>query len=448
MSSRRPPNAIDFTVKQTVAPDGTVTNEVEIKPEDIKACLDSGMSPEESAAYFRELSRINNELHSSKPLQDPAENKTAQSTAKSNETRTKKGNPAANSAKHSLSEIIERYYDDLKIVKYGEDWKPSNKHTTFFRRLIEITGDKAISEITRDDAKQVLKQLKLLPANTAKYRGMTVDKIISLNIDEEKFTTKTINDHMEMYSRLFKWIVSEYKEYTDNPFVELRVQANKKIKQNQRRQSFTSQDLVRIFSTELYTNGQYDSVYKFWTPLIALYTGARNAEIAALYKEDIKQIDNNWVFDFNENTKDKRLKSANSFRKTPIHPHLIEIGFIDFVESCNDNHRLFQELSNWTTKDGYSRPIGDWFNREYLVKLGIYIKTKKVFYSFRHTMTSALDRAGVMDYITEQICGREAGNNTLGRENYADDVSVARLLTEIIKVDFRNELSNVRWIPK
>jgi hypothetical protein len=107
---------------------------------------------------------------------------------------------------------------------------------------------------------------------------------------------------------------------------------------------------------------------------------------------------------------------------------------------------LFPELSTWTEKEGYARPIGDWFNRDYLVKLRIYEKRKKVFYSFRHTLTSALDRAGVSDTLTEQICGREAQDKTLGRCVYTDDATATRLFNEIIKIDFRPELEGVQWV--
>lgn len=439
MSSHRPKNAVDFTVKRTVKPDGTVTEEITVTPEDTKACIESGLTPEQSLTYFRELAKLNQELH--------------QSNTTSNQIlHTSQNVPALVSAiptktnDHHLSKMIDLYYEDLKLVKHGENWKPTAKHITSFRRLIEIVGDKPVSNITRDDAKMVMKKLKELPANTAKYRGMTVDEIIAANTDPEKFSEKTINDQLELYSRLFKWIKTEFKDLPDDPFDNIRVQANSKQRNNQRRFSFIKEDLVKIFSTSLYTSGDYDQPYKFWTPLIALYSGARNAEIAALYKNDVRQVEGTWILDFNENSVDKRLKSKNSFRKTPIHPHLIELGFLDFVDSCNNNGRLFEELSNWTEREGYSRPIGDWFNRDYLQHLGIYIKRKKVFYSFRHTLTSTLERAGVSNPMIEQICGRDADDKSIGQEYYTDDTESSRLLSELSKVDFRQELQNVVWI--
>jgi hypothetical protein len=43
---------------------------------------------------------------------------------------------------------------------------------------MEIIGDKPIDDISRSDANRVLNQIKLLPANTAKYRNNTVPEIL------------------------------------------------------------------------------------------------------------------------------------------------------------------------------------------------------------------------------------------------------------------------------
>ena len=138
------------------------------------------------------------------------------------------------------------------------------------------------------------------------------------------------------------------------------------------------------------------------------------------------------------------MKTLNGIRKTPIHPHLIELGFLTYYAACNNNSRLFTDLDHYTEKEGYARKIGDWFNGDYLKKIGIHVKIKKVFHSFRHTLTSELERAGVTDPMIEQICGREAEKKTTGREVYTDDAELPRLLDELMKISFRQELSAVK----
>jgi len=373
MKPPRPKNAIDLIIKETIDAQGNQSREVAITPEDIKACSESGMSPEQMQQFFTEIF-------------EKFESNRKKSNQTSSNTYAEQGvdnHMSCESEFPLLSELVKHYHDDLKAEKHDPNWKPLSKHQTFFRRLVEIIGDKPINLVTRNDAKIVRRKLKELPANTAKFRGCTVDEIINKRIaDEETFSEKTINDHLELYNRLFSWSRREIPDYKNDPFFEIRVKATKKEKANKKRFSFNRDELKKIFSTDLYVNHDYDSRYQFWTPLIALYTGARRAEIAALYKEDVYQIDNVWVFDFNENSPDKRVKTLNGIRRTPIHSHLIELGFLTYYASCNNDSRLFTDLDHYTEKEGYGRKIGDWFNRDYLKKLGIYVKIKKVFLFF------------------------------------------------------------------
>ena len=64
-----------------------------------------------------------------------------------------------------------------------------------------------------------------------------------------------------------------------------------------------------------------------WVPWICAYTGARVNEITSLLPSDVQQILKHWCFVFRpEVTKGKRL------RRVPIHKHLVEQGFLKYVE--------------------------------------------------------------------------------------------------------------------
>ena len=209
---------------------------------------------------------------------------------------------------------------------------------------------------------------------------------------------------------MFAWAKDEINNQLSDPFNKLRVKNKSKKKANQIRIPFTRNEISKIFSTPIYSTTNFHTSYKFWAPLIALHTGAPRAEIASLYIEDIYKNDNDiWVFDFNEYTTDKKVKTVNSIRKTPIHPFLIDLGFLDFVDSCKQQKkkRLFEDLRNWTEKEGYGRPIGDWFNLEYLKELNICDENKKVFYSFRHTFATELNKNKVDIRFIEQLSRRE-----------------------------------------
>ena len=117
-----------------------------------------------------------------------------------------------------LSETIDRYHEDLKASKHNPNWEPSPKHSTFFRRLIEIIEDKPINSIDREDAKRVVRKIKELPLKSAQYKNLTANEVIDLNINEKTLSAKTINDHLELYSRLFVWIGQEIDKQQSQSF--------------------------------------------------------------------------------------------------------------------------------------------------------------------------------------------------------------------------------------
>lgn len=428
-----PKDIIGLTVKS----DSHGNKKIELTPEDIFAFKDAGLSAQQIEAIIKAAL-------SSHPSSPNAE----QLIPEAKELPALPVASLSPSCTLLLSEVIDRFFKELELSSEKINSHTLSKYQTFFRRLIEILGDKPANAVTREEAKTVLAKIKKLPSKSASYRNQTVDEILNLGLEAQTFSAKTINDHLELYSRLYQWIANELNHHQFNPFNDLSVKRDKKQKKNQARHSFTRSELKTIFSTSIFTDGQYKSTYQFWAPLIALYAGARRAEIAALYVDDIHQCKNGiWVFDFNENSEDKKVKTANGIRKTPVHPHLIQIGLLDFVKSRSQK-RLFDELSTWTEREGYGRPIGDWFNGTYLKELGIYKENKKIFYSFRHTFSTELSLKQVSDAIIEQLSGRDFMGKTVGQVHYIDDKETPTLLAELEKLDFSKELQHVRWVDK
>lgn len=94
---------------------------------------------------------------------------------------------------------------------------------------------------------------------------------------------------------------------------------------------------------------------RFWVPLIALFSGMRMNEICQLHAADIHRLDGVDCFFVTEGPSDsdngKRLKTAASERLIPIHPALIEMGFMTFVTErrATGAVRLFSELQKSST---------------------------------------------------------------------------------------------------
>lgn len=61
----------------------------------------------------------------------------------------------------------------------------------------------------------------------------------------------------------------------------------------------------------------------------------RLGEICLLRKDDIYQAEDGiWAILLNE--KHRTLKNKSSVREIPIHDDVIKLGFIDYVNNCND----------------------------------------------------------------------------------------------------------------
>jgi integrase len=356
-----------------------------------------------------------------------------------------------------LSDLIEKYNEE-RVAQRNGNWKVPNGDITKGRRLVEILGDVPCAQVTRDDARLVRSRISKLPANSAPYRGWSVDRL--LEKEHASTISKTqVKHYMTFYASLFKWAVQEeYGGVAKNPFE--RLSSKRQSGEKQQRDPFDSDELRRIFSGPLFTdyNNRKHQSHRYWAPLIGLHTGARPAEIAALTIDDIyTEVDSDdrevWIMDINTKAEDpsmkegsrKRVKTDNAIRTVPLHPKLIELGLPDFVEEIRrrGKRRLFHHL-NWSERSGYGRWIGDHFT-DYLKELKIHVKYRKVFYSFRHSMATALERAEVQIHHIERLSGRSTDRTiTTGERHYIAPREAKELYDQILKLDFSKELSNLR----
>lgn len=155
--------------------------------------------------------------------------------------------------------------------------------------------------------------------------------------------------------------------------------------------------------------------YQKWLPRLALFSGARIEEIAQLRRQDVREINGVMCLDFVHRPEDPLptfLKGKlQSERQVPIHPWIIEQGFIDFCEGREG--RLFEGNGEGANTVGPS--ASRWF-RLVLTRLGIWVKRKKVFHSFRSTFKDNCRRAGIAADVHHALTGHAPGN--VGDKSY------------------------------
>lgn len=180
--------------------------------------------------------------------------------------------------------------------------------------------------------------------------------------------------------------------------------------------SFKPTELKRLFSgPELATFAQnVDHAHKYWLPTVALFTGARVNELCQLNPQcDIKQDaeSKHWFLDITAETTahkavKKTVKTPGSKRKVPIHPQLIELGFLQYVERIKAlGHTLL--FPGFPPSVGKASPkAGEWFI-DFMRDLGLRDETPKARLVGMHAFRSTLmNRAMVLRVVgIEAITG-------------------------------------------
>lgn len=74
--------------------------------------------------------------------------------------------------------------------------------------------------------------------------------------------------------------------------------------------------------------------HHYWINLLLAYTGARRSEIAGLLVEDFAEEDGIPYVHLRPNHL-RGLKTSASSRRVPLHPHVMDLGFAEFVGKCH-----------------------------------------------------------------------------------------------------------------
>lgn len=206
---------------------------------------------------------------------------------------------------------------------------------------------------------------------------------------------------------------------------------------------FEKEDLQSIFNPlHLYA---VKKPHEFWLPLIGLFTGARINEIAQIYLDDFLIIDGCHVLKICNDQPDQSLKSPAAKRIIPLHPSLINIGLIDYIEDVKklpNAKRLFPYLP--FGRDGYGALPSKAFAR-YLRKINV-IDGKKVFHSLRKTMNNRLKELGISEETRSQLSGH--AHDSINSNIYTQPHQLSYLKSVIDQLSFDGvDFNNIKYEP-
>jgi integrase len=127
-----------------------------------------------------------------------------------------------------------------------------------------------------------------------------------------------------------------------------------------------------------------------------------------------------------------------SKRTVPVHPTLIKLGFIKFVNSINHD-RLWANLKQG--RDGYAHHFIKWidrYNRKYITR-----EPKKVPYSFRHSLSTNLKHKGISEELVSEITGHVSKGESFGR--YGKKFPPQIMLNALKRLDYGIDFSHLKF---
>ena len=215
---------------------------------------------------------------------------------------------------------------------------------------------------------------------------------------------KTIRDvYLASAKALFGWLQGKRK-VAANPCTGLKV----KVVDDPvlRDRDFTEEEAHTILAAALSDQGGRISpehaAARRWVPWLCAYSGARVGEITQLRRQDVRHEGDVPLFRI---TPDAGTVKTKRFRDVPIHPHLIEMGFLDFVGTRKGP--LFYDPARGrggSAANPLSKKVGERL-AAWVRKMGISDVGVDPNHGWRHSFKTRGRRGGMKDSVLDAIQG-------------------------------------------
>ena len=217
---------------------------------------------------------------------------------------------------------------------------------------------------------------------------------------------------------VFGWAV-EQKETSRNPFKDVTVRVPKKMRKRETK-AFRSDEARTILRATL----AYDDPKtardraRRWVAWLCAYSGARAGEMTQLRGSDVQ---NRGTFYSMSITPDAGTVKDRELRIVPLHAHIIEQGFLDFVRKVGKGPLFYNPRKK--TKADADDPLKPRRSRAattrahlstWVRELGVADPEVKPTHAWRHTFKQIANRVGIPEHVHDEITGHEQAS--IGRE--------------------------------
>lgn len=298
-----------------------------------------------------------------------------------------------------LGEVVRQY-----LARTSHSAQMLKKHTVTLGLLLEVVGDRPVTELRQKDIHDFLGVLCKLPPrwkDEQRRRGLSVRELAEMPWPS-CIAPKTYEDGYVASLRPF--LLDSINLYGDQGFplnlntTRVRYSGTRAADERQQR-AMSADELVRLFTGPEYREFAADpaQAHRYWLPLVGLFTGARINELCQLNPQcDIREEDGIPFIDITDKSPGdprilKSVKNKSSRRVVPIHPELLRLGFLRYVREVREagHMRLFPSFPLKGNSAGAGP--GTWF-RKLLGDTGLRDETEGAavvgFHAFRSTFLS------------------------------------------------------------
>ncbi|KWT64849.1 hypothetical protein APY04_3089 [Hyphomicrobium sulfonivorans] len=299
------------------------------------------------------------------------------------------------------------------------------------QRFIELHGDMRIEDIRRSHVREYREALQMIPVRrSGPLRNAKLPELVKWATERPaapRLQPSSVNKLLGGMQAIVVWgydngFIPDDKIWAD-PFARMRVDEPEPDPV-----LWNTDQLKQLFGSSVFTEGDRPDggggEAAYWMPLLALFTGARQSELAALTADDVETDLPTGVRYFRiveDRERGAGLKTTSSRRVVPEHPELVRLGFFDYLDGRRRNGGpkapLFPLLEKGP-RDGFAERWSKWFGR-YLGKLNIKGVDAPVFHSFRHNFKDALRWKGESEDVNDALTGHSGGG--VGRRYGAKD---------------------------
>lgn len=289
----------------------------------------------------------------------------------------------ASTKEQSLTALIEGWWQEAKATGITGSTHESYRNT--MTKLVAFLG--------HDDARRVTS------ADIIRFKDM---RLAEINPRTGKpISPKTVKDSdLAGLKAVFSWAVRNQK-MPDNPAAGITIKVRKLPRL--RSKGFTDAEAQAILhAAASHKRGQErpkTAAAKRWVPWLCAYTGARVGEIVQLRRQDIRCEEGRWIMTITPEAGTVKDKQA---REVPLHDHLVEQGFADFVTAASEGY-----LFLYPSSDGdVLGPLQGVKNRlTEFVREVVSDKNVAPNHGWRHRFKSVGHEVGVAERVLDAICG-------------------------------------------